>query len=78
MTYSQKISFSKMRESGVREVLIHCRDYRCSHHIEVNADCWADDVRLSDIEPKFFCTKCGRRGGEIRPRFGQAKMGSGG
>jgi hypothetical protein len=57
--------------------LIYCRDCRCGHHIEINANCWADDVRLSDVEPKFFCTKCCQRGGEIRPKFGPARMGSG-
>ena len=65
-TYPQKITFGEMRASGVRDVLIYCRDYRCGHHIEINANCWADDVRLSDIEPKFFCTWCRQRGGEIR------------
>jgi hypothetical protein len=53
--YPVKITFGEMRAGGVRDILIYCRDYRCGHHIEINADCWADDVRLSDIEPKFFC-----------------------
>ena len=43
----QKITFGEMRESGVRDVLIFCRDHRCSHNVEVNADGWADDVRIS-------------------------------
>jgi hypothetical protein len=42
----------------VRDVLIYCRDHRCSHHVETNADGWADDVRLSDIESGFVCTRC--------------------
>ena len=54
MTYPQKITFGQMRASGTRDVLIYCRDYRCGHHIEINADCWADDARLSEIEPKFL------------------------
>ena len=37
-TYQQKITFGEMRESGVRDVLIYCRDHRCSHHVETNAD----------------------------------------
>lgn len=48
-TNPQKITFGEMRESG----LIYCRDHRCSHHVETNADGWPDDVRLSDIEPDF-------------------------
>ena len=38
MTYPQKITFGEMRASGVRDVLIYCRDHRCSHHVEVSAD----------------------------------------
>jgi hypothetical protein len=42
-----------------------CRDHRCSLHITVSADRWPDHVRLSDIEPDFVCTACGKawRGG---------------
>ena len=34
-TYPQKITFGEIRESGVRDVLIYCRDHRCSHHVEI-------------------------------------------
>ena len=63
--------------SGVREVLIYCRDHRCSHHIPISAERWPDHMRLSDIEPDFVCTACGKRGAEIRPKFSQARMGTG-
>jgi hypothetical protein len=34
--------------------LEHARaDYHCSHSLAVMADRWADDLRLSDIEPQF-------------------------
>jgi hypothetical protein len=36
----QKITFGEMRESGIRYVIIYCRDHRCSHHVETNADVW--------------------------------------
>jgi hypothetical protein len=58
-----------MRDMGVRGVLIYCADYHCSHSVAVMADRWADDVRLSDIEPRFVCTVCGKRGAEVRPDF---------
>jgi len=29
-TAPQKITFDEMRESGVRDVLIYCRDHRCN------------------------------------------------
>ena len=71
--YPTKITFGEMRDAGVRDVLIYCRDHRCSHHIEISADGWPDNIRLSDIEPDFVCTACGQRGAEIRPKFSQAK-----
>ena len=72
-----KITFGEMRASGVRDVLIYCRDHRCSHHVEARADGWADDVRLSDVEARFTCTRCGRKGAEVRPKFSQARMRTG-
>jgi hypothetical protein len=76
-TYPQKITFGELRESGVRDVLIYCRDYHCSHSTEISADRWPDHVRLSDIEPHFVCTACGKRGAEVRAKFPQARMGTG-
>jgi hypothetical protein len=69
-----KITFGEMREMGVRDVLIYCADYRCSHSIAASADQWPGDVRLSDIEPRFVCGACGKRGADVRPDFNwQAK-----
>jgi hypothetical protein len=65
----QKITFGEMREMGVRGVLIFCADYQCSHSIAVTADQWPDDLRLSDIEPRFVCQACGKRGADVRPDF---------
>ncbi|MCP3388891.1 hypothetical protein NLM27_08905 [Bradyrhizobium sp. CCGB12] len=41
----------------------------CGHHVALSADRWRDDVRLSDIEPRFVCDGCGHRGAEVRPDF---------
>jgi hypothetical protein len=35
----------------------------------ISADAWPDDVKLSDIEPRFVCTACGKRGADVRPDF---------
>ena len=43
----------------------------------MSADLWPDNVRLSDMEPDFICTACGKRGAEIRPKFSHARMGAG-
>jgi hypothetical protein len=65
----QKITFREMREMGVRGVLVYCADYRCSHSIVVSADRWPDGMRLSDVEPRFVCSACGKRGADVRPNF---------
>jgi hypothetical protein len=64
------------RSQGVRGLLIYCSDYRCSHSIVISADRWPDDVRLSDLEPRFTCRACGRRGADVRPLFEPARMGT--
>lgn len=69
LTRPVKISFGEMRASGVRKVVVHCADYRCSHSITLDADLWPDSLKLSDIEDRFTCTACGRRGADIRPDF---------
>ena len=65
-----------MRESGVTGILVYCADYKCSHMTRIEKPEWADDVRLSDIEGRFVCQACGRRGAEIRPDFEPAAMGT--
>ena len=65
----QKITFAEMRDSGVRGILVYCSDFRCSHSIALIADRWSDDIRLSDIEPRFVCKACGKRGADVRPDF---------
>jgi hypothetical protein len=72
----QKITLGEMRSSGVHGLLIYCADYRCSHSIAISADRWPDDVRLSDLEARFACKACGKRGADVRPNFQPAKMGT--
>jgi len=50
-----------MRDMGVRGILVYCADYRCSHSIAINGDCWPDDVRLSDIEPATTASAVSRK-----------------
>ena len=63
----QKISFAQMRNSRVRGLLIYCSDYKCSHLITMSGDGWPDEIRLSDLEPRFICSACGKSGGDVRP-----------
>src|SRR5438876_597653 len=68
-TRQQKITLGEMRSSGVRGLLVYCADYKCAHAVRISADRWADEIRLSDLEPLFICRACGRRGADIRPDF---------
>jgi hypothetical protein len=61
-----KISFGEMRAMGLRGVLVYCH---CGHHVALSADRWPDEMRLSDLEPRFVCQGCGNRGAEVRPDF---------
>jgi len=58
-----------MRSSGLRGILIYCAHYTCSHSIAISADRWSDHVRLSDLESRFVCKACGKRGADVRPDF---------
>jgi len=69
LTRPQKITFAEMHAAGVRGLLIYCSDYKCSHWTTISGDRWPDDVRLSDIEPRFTCQVCGQRGADIRRNF---------
>jgi hypothetical protein len=64
-----KITFARMRDSGVRGILVYCSDYKCSNSVALSADRWADEIRLSDIELRFVCNECGKRGADVRPDF---------
>ena len=74
----QKITFGDMRDMGVRGVLVYCADCTCSHSVTMDASAWPDDLRLFDIEDRFVCQKCGRRGADVRPDFNWNKTTAGG
>jgi hypothetical protein len=70
----QEITFGELRSTGVRGVLVYCADYKCSHVVAMDTDTWPDILRLSDIENRFVCQVCGRRGADVRTDFPRAKM----
>jgi hypothetical protein len=69
MERPQKITLGEMCATGVRGLLIYCSDYKCSRSIAISGDQWPDAVRLSDLESRFTCQACGRRGADVRPDF---------
>ena len=64
-----KITLGEMRSTVVRDVIVFCQDYRCSHNVKLppaEVDKWPDHLRLSDLEPRFVCKVCGTRGAILR------------
>ena len=55
--------------------MVYCADYKCAHLAKIGADGWPDHVRLSDLETRFVCKACGKRGADVRPNFPAAAMG---
>jgi hypothetical protein len=45
------------------------KDERGESGIRKTADQWPDDLRQSDIEHRFICAVCGKRGADVRPDF---------
>jgi hypothetical protein len=54
-------------ESGPTRFVVY--DYHSAHSVVIDTDRWSDDIRQSDLEPKFTCQACGRRDADVRPRF---------
>ena len=78
MQRQQKITLWEMRaNNGPRLLIVYCSDHKCSHSIIISSSLWPDHVRLSDLEPRFTCKACGRRGADVRPLFEKAGMGTG-
>ncbi|WOH53832.1 hypothetical protein [Bradyrhizobium sp. sBnM-33] len=76
MQRQQKTTLREMRESGPTRLIVYCGDYKCAHSIVIDAGRWGNDLRLSDLEPKFTCKICGHHGADIRPLFEPARMGT--
>ena len=78
MERQQKITLGKMRSgNGLRRLLVSCSNYKCANKIIIGSERWPDNVRLSDLEPKFTCKVCGQQGADVRPLFEYARMRTG-
>jgi hypothetical protein len=73
MHVEQTITLGQMRQSGARRLHVFCGDYKCSHSVVIDADCWPQSLRLSDLEALFVCSVCGHRGAEVRPDYQRAE-----
>lgn len=69
MLVEQTITLGQARQSGARRLHVFCGDYKCSHSVVIDADCWPESLRLSDLEALFVCSVCGHRGADVRPDY---------
>ena len=63
---------------AVRAAMRSLDEIRRSHSIAISGDAWPDDARLSDIEERFTCRVCGKRGADVRPDFNRDRKPKGG
>lgn len=64
----QEITFAYMH-SGGRGPLVYGADYRCATTSRWRRPPSTNEIRLSDLEPKFICQNCGERGADGEARF---------
>jgi len=79
MQRTQKITLGEMRAGGQRGFIVFCSDYRCSHNVKWPAsevDKWPDHIRISNLELRFVCKVCGRRGANIQRDCRPTTMGT--
>ena len=66
----QKITFAEMRNGRGRVArLLRRLPLQPLNRDQRRGDAWPDDTRLSDIEERFTCRVCGKRGADVRPDF---------
>jgi hypothetical protein len=53
-----------VRKYGVTELLVYCTDLVCNL---LSLAPYPDDLVLLTLNPRCRCTKCDRKGGDVRP-----------
>jgi hypothetical protein len=62
-----KITFAEMHDSDVRGIPVYLLGPQVQPLCRLMADHGPDDVRPSDIEPRYVCSVCATQGAEVRP-----------
>jgi hypothetical protein len=66
---AKEVTLGSMRSQGVRGLPVRCS--ACAHSVSISADQWPDDLRLSNLEPHFFCQACATMGPTSGRTLGQ-------
>ena len=75
LTPGLQASGKSLKTNRDDDELLHvfCGDYKCSHSVVIDTDCWPERLRLSDLEALVVCRVCGHRGADVRPDFQEAE-----
>jgi hypothetical protein len=65
------VDLAHIRGHRVRSLLVYCTDIVCNHSVTWNVDHLPDDTVIVSLEPRMVCTRCERRGADIRPNWGE-------
>jgi hypothetical protein len=68
------MTFGNMRANGVRDLRVYCGGRFCHHQAIINADSFADDLFIVDIDRQLVCTVCGAIGAETMPDWPNAMV----
>jgi hypothetical protein len=66
------VTLGHIRSHGVRRLLFYCSEgLYCHHSAIIDADRWADETVLLDLDRRAVCTKCGMIGADVRPNWSE-------
>jgi hypothetical protein len=65
-TDTKRPTIAHFKGHGVTRLIVYCTDLVCNHRAPIAFDSLADDLSLSDLQPRLRCKECGRPG-EPRP-----------
>jgi hypothetical protein len=65
----RRANIGHCRAHDLTHLLIYCTNFPvfCYHDARMPIDRFSDDAMLDDIQARCRCTKCGKKGAEIRP-----------
>jgi hypothetical protein len=61
------VTVRDVRKHGVTELLVYCTDLVCNHCGKLSLAPFPDDLVLLTLDRRCRCTKCGRKGSDVRP-----------
>jgi hypothetical protein len=61
------VTVRHLRQHGVTHLLVYCADLICNHRGTLPLAQFPDDLVLLTLDSRCQCTKCRRKGADVRP-----------